>query len=212
MVVSLGVDLEWKQSPNSTKKWKWDLQKLNSNPELREEFEQEVKAPLTKWEGRWRHLNSGAVGQPQLDLAVDELKSILIEAADKVFGRKQSRIRAAAKPWWSKELTAAEKARRSQFQSWKREGKVPDSVAKARLDKAKKAYKALIRKEKRSFFSASLREAGKRGSPGRARELHRIFRRVARKRAAPAEFLGHRATVDYVGPKIRCTNAKHVRC
>ena len=78
------------------------------------------------------------------------------------------------------------------------------------MGKAKKAYKALIRKEKRGFFSASLREAGKRGSPARACELHKIFRWAARKRAAPAEFLGHRATLDYVGPKIRCTDAKHV--
>ena len=83
-------------------------------------------------------------------------------------------------------------------------------MAKARLLKAKKAYKALIRKEKRDFSTTSLNEAGKQGDPGRAKRLHQIFRRAASKSRAPAEFLGHRATLDYVKPKIMCTNVSQV--
>ena len=91
-----------------------------------------------------------------------------------------------------------------------REGRVDSLVAKARLLKAKNAYKALIRKEKRDFFTTSLDKAGKKGDPGRAQKLHQIFRRAASKHRAPAEFLGHQATLDYVPPKIRCTNVSQV--
>lgn len=210
VVVSVDVNQEWGQQPNNTYKWKWDLQKLTSNPALREEFEQEVKAPLTRWEGRWRHLSSGVVCQSQLDLAVEELQSILLTAAEEVVGKKRSRVRAVAKPWWSKALTAAEKARRTCFQQWKRGGRVPTSASKSRLDEAKRAYKTLIRKEKRDYFSTRLGKADEKGGPGRSRELHRIFRSAAQKHAAPANFLGHRATLSYVGPKVRCTNVKQV--
>ena len=41
-------------------------------------------------------------------------------------------------------------------------------VAKASLLKAKKAYKVLIRKEKRDLFTKSLDKAGKQGDPDRA--------------------------------------------
>ena len=47
-------------------------------------------------------------------------------------------------------------------------------------------------------------------NPGRAQKLHQIFRRVASKHRAPAEFLSHRATLDYVPPKIRCTNVPQI--
>ena len=107
-------------------------------------------------------------------------------------------------------LTKAEAARRALFQQWKKEGKGESVGARSRLDQAKKAYKALIRKEKRAFFTESLNKAGKKGSQGRAGELHRIFRRASSKSSASAEFLGHRATLDYVQPKIRCTNIKQV--
>ena len=66
--------------------------------------------------------------------------------AEKVIGRKSSRVRVVAKPWWSPALTSAEKARKALFQQWKKEGRVGSLVAKARLLKAKRAYKALIRK------------------------------------------------------------------
>ena len=35
VVVSIAVDAEWKQEPNSARKWKWDLSKLTSDPALR---------------------------------------------------------------------------------------------------------------------------------------------------------------------------------
>ena len=152
----------------------------------------------------------GAATQDQVDQALEELKGVLMTGAEKVIGRKSSRVRAIAKPWWSPALTSAEKARKALLQQWKREGRVDSLVAKARLLKAKKAYKALIRKEKRDFFTTSLDEARKQGDPGRAKRLHQIFRRAASKSRAPAEFLGHRATLDYVKPKIMCTNVSQV--
>ena len=210
VVVSIAVDAEWKQAPNSARKWKWDLSKLTSDPALRDKFLAEVETPLAQCAGRWKHLGTGAATQGQVDQAVEELKGVLMAGAEKVIGRKSSRVRAVAKPWWSPALTSAEKARKALFQQWKKEGRVDSLVAKARLLKAKKAYKALIRKEKRDFFTTSLDEAGGQGDPGRAKRLHQIFRRAASKSRAPAEFLGHRATLDYVKPKIRCTNVSQV--
>ena len=111
-------------------------------------------------------MGTGAATQDQVDQAVEGLKGVLMTGAEKVIGRKSSRVRAIAKPWWSPALTSAEKARKARFQQWKKEGRVNSLVAKARLLKAKRAYKALIRKEKRDFFTTSLDEAGGQGDPG----------------------------------------------
>ena len=206
-MVTYGV---WKQEPNRALKLKWDLSKLTSDPALRDRFLQEVETPLAQCAGRWKHLGTGTASQEQVDQAVADLKQVIMDGAKKVIGKKQSRVRSMAKPWWSLALTVAEKTRKALFQQWKREGRVDSLVAKARLLKAKKIYKALNPKEKRDFLASSLDEAGNGGSSGRARELHRIFRRVSSKRNAPAEFLGHRATLDYVKPKVRCTDVSQV--
>ena len=83
-------------------------------------------------------------------------------------------------------------------------------VVKARLLKAKRAYKALVRKEKRDLYHDKLRRGRKQGDPSRAERLHRVFCRAASKSRAPAEFLGRRATLDCVKSKIRCTNVSQV--
>ena len=48
VVVSLAVDVEWKQAPNSARRWKWDLSKLTSDPALRDKFLAEVETPLAQ--------------------------------------------------------------------------------------------------------------------------------------------------------------------
>ena len=45
VVVSITVDAEWRQEPNSARKWKWDLNKLTSDPALRDKFLAEVEPP-----------------------------------------------------------------------------------------------------------------------------------------------------------------------
>ena len=143
VVVSLAVDVEWKQAPNSAKRWKWDLSKLTSDPALRDKFLAEVETPLAQCAGRWKHLGTGVSTQGQVDQAIEELKGVLMAAAEKVIGRKRSRVRAVAKPWWSPALTSAEKARKALFQQWKREGRVDSLVAKARLLKTEKGIQSL---------------------------------------------------------------------
>ena len=100
VVVSIAVDAEWKQAPNSARKWKWDLSKLTSDPALGDKFLAEVETPLAQCAGRWKHLGTGAATQDQVDQAVEELKGVLMAGAEKVIGRKSSRVRAIAKPWW----------------------------------------------------------------------------------------------------------------
>ena len=97
VVISMLTDEEWKQQPNSAKSWKWDLQKLTSDPKLREKFQSEVEAPLAQCAGRWKHMGSGQVKQVEIDQAHDELTYIFMTAAIKVVGRKQSRVRSVTK-------------------------------------------------------------------------------------------------------------------
>ena len=110
-------------------------------------------------------MGTGAATQDQVDQAVEKLKGVLMAGAEKFIGRKRSRMRAIAKLWWSPTLASTEKTRKALFQQWKKEGRVDSLVAKARLLKARKACKALARKEKRDLFTASLDEAGKHGDP-----------------------------------------------
>ena len=72
---------EWKQAPNSARKWKWDLSKLASDPALRDKFLAEVETPLAQCAGRWKHLGTGAATQGQVDQAVEELKGVLMARA-----------------------------------------------------------------------------------------------------------------------------------
>jgi hypothetical protein len=176
VVVSITVDAKWEQEPNRARRWKWDLSKLTTYPALRDKFLAEVETPLTQCAGRWKHLGTGAATQDQVDQAVEELKGVLMAGAEKVIGRKRSMVRAIAKPWWSPALTSTEETRKALCRQWKKEGRVDSLVAKARLLKAKRAYKALIRKEKRDFFTASLDEAETQGDPDRVNRLHQIFR------------------------------------
>ena len=134
----------------------------------------------------------------------------LMAGAGGAIGRKSPRVGAVAKPWWPPALTPTKGARKALPQQWEGGGRVDSLVAKARPPKAKKAYKALARKGERGPPTTSLGEAGGQGGPGRAKRLHQIFRRAAPKSRAPAGSLGHRATLDYVKPKIMCTNASQV--
>ena len=45
VVVSITVDAEWRQGLNSARKWKSDLNKLTSDPTLRDKLLAEVSPP-----------------------------------------------------------------------------------------------------------------------------------------------------------------------
>ena len=92
MVVSITVDAEWRQEPNSARKWKWDLNKLTSDPALRDKFLAEVETPLAQCAGRWKHLGTGAATQDQVDQVVEEFKGVFMAGAEKVVGHKCSTV------------------------------------------------------------------------------------------------------------------------
>lgn len=64
---------------------------------LRDRFLEEVEDRLAQCAGRWKHLGTGAANQGQIDQAVTEG----MDRAKKILGKKQSRVRSIAKPWWS---------------------------------------------------------------------------------------------------------------
>ena len=64
-----------------------------------------MEAPLAQCAGRWKHLGTGVAGQGQVSQAVADLKQILRDGAENVNGKKQSRVRSVAKPWWFSALT-----------------------------------------------------------------------------------------------------------
>ena len=49
-------------------------------------------------------MGTGAATQDQVDQAIEELKGVLMAGAEEVIGRKCSRVRSIAKPWWSPAL------------------------------------------------------------------------------------------------------------
>jgi hypothetical protein len=190
VVVNITTNIKWTPKPKA-KKVAWDLRKVESDPKLKAQIAAELKAPFLKFTQECASFSSGAT-QSQVDSAGASLRDALVQAATKVIGTRQ--CRKAAKPWWSNDLTKANNLKRRLHKA----GSKATASLRARSDmlSAQRAYKALIRTEKRKLISTQIDKAGQRGCQQRTQAIFNWYKHAEVKaNAGSKEFLGQRATL-----------------
>ena len=205
VVVNITTNIKWTPKPKA-KRVAWDLRKVESDPKLKAQIAAELKAPFLKFTQEWASFSSGAT-QSQVDSAGASLRDALVQAATKVIGTRQ--CRKAAKPWWSNDLTKANNLKRRLHKA----GSKATASLRERSDmlSAQRAYKALIRTEKRKLISTQIDKAGQRGCQQRTQAIFNWYKHAEGKASAGSkEFLGQRATLKYRHFKETCVNSAQV--
>ena len=77
--------------------------------------------------------------------------------------------RKAAKEWWSKDLSAAGELKRKNHRLWAKPGSSLE--AKAAMQSSQRAYKALVRREKRKLVQTQIDRAGERSKQQRTKAV-----------------------------------------
>ena len=146
-MVNITTNIKWAPRPKA-KKVAWDLMRVENDPKLKARFAAELKAPLLELTQKWASF-AGEATQGQVDSAGSSFRDALMHAATKVIGTRQ--CKQAAKPWWSSDLTKANHLKRRLH---KLGSKATASLrARAETNSSQRAYKALIRTEKRKLIS-----------------------------------------------------------
>jgi hypothetical protein len=126
-----------------------------------------------------------------------------VQAATKVIGTRQ--CRKAAKPWWSNDLTKANNLKRKLHKA------VQDMRSRSDMMSTQRAYRALIRAEKRKLISTQVDKAGQWGCQQRTQAIFNWYRHAEGKASAGfKEFRGRRTSLKYRHFKEACVNSEQV--